>query len=387
MDRVRSASRILGILVLAAVLGAGSRGVLGVCGPFLDLTDAGFCPFVLEIFTIGITTGTSPTTYDPASSVSRLQMAAFLSRTVDASLKRGSPRAALGQFWVTKYDNFGYSPVSGSPVWVRSDGKDLWVSNPGNNTVVRVRGSDGGVLGTWTGLDTPYGLAVAMNRIVVAGKSSPGKLHVIDPSQAPGAATVVASTLGGNPRGLAFDGAKFWTANQGEPPSVSIVTPGAAIPWTVTTVTAGFTYPQGILFDGASIWMTDITANTLVKLDGAGAILLTVTVGVGPRFPIFDGSNIWVPNSGGGSATVVRASNGAILATLTGNGLAGVTSAAFDGQRVLVTSSDTLSLWKAADLTPLGSFPTGVGSAPFGACSDGSAFWVTLSGEARLARF
>jgi len=46
------------------------------------LTDPGFCPFVLEIFYLGITTGTTPTTYDPSSTVTRLQMAAFLSRTV-----------------------------------------------------------------------------------------------------------------------------------------------------------------------------------------------------------------------------------------------------------------------------------------------------------------
>src|SRR6185295_12971613 len=77
--------RSCGVLVLAAgafIVGAGSA-MLGVCGPFTDFTDAGFCPFVLEIFYLGITTGTTPTTYDPTSSVSRLQMAAFLSRSVD----------------------------------------------------------------------------------------------------------------------------------------------------------------------------------------------------------------------------------------------------------------------------------------------------------------
>jgi len=42
-----------------------------------------------------VTTGTSPTTYDPGSAVTRLQMAAFLSRTVDKALQRGSDRAAL----------------------------------------------------------------------------------------------------------------------------------------------------------------------------------------------------------------------------------------------------------------------------------------------------
>src|SRR5678816_2503049 len=86
--------------ILAAVFlgGAGSL-LLGVCGPFTDVSDATFCPFVLEIFTLGITTGTTPTTYDPTSPVSRLQMAAFLSRTVDGVLKRGGRRAALDQFW------------------------------------------------------------------------------------------------------------------------------------------------------------------------------------------------------------------------------------------------------------------------------------------------
>src|SRR6185295_8060599 len=87
-----------GVSTLAVIFG-GASVLLGVCGPFTDVSDAGFCPFVLEIFTLGITTGTTPTTYDPTGTVSRLQMAAFLSRSVDGVLKRGSRRAALDQFW------------------------------------------------------------------------------------------------------------------------------------------------------------------------------------------------------------------------------------------------------------------------------------------------
>ena len=48
---------------------------------------------------------------------------------------------------------------------------------------------------------------------------------------------------------------------------------------------------------------------------------------------------------------------------------------------------NTVSLWKAADLTPLGFFSTGPGSKPFGACSDGVNFWITLDGTGLLARF
>jgi hypothetical protein len=64
-------------------------------------------------------------------------------------------------------------------------------------------------------------------------------------------------------------------------------------------------------------------------------------------------------------------------------------AAAFDGQRLLVTSfaGDKVSLWKAADLTPLGSFGTGAGTNPVGACSDGMNFWITLSAPNQIARF
>ena len=127
----------------------------------------------------------------------------------------------------------------------------------------------------------------------------------------------------------------------------------------------------------------------LRKLDSSGAIVQSVPVGLHPQFPVFDGSNIWVPNLISQSVSVVRARDGMVLATLTGNGLNSPAEAAFDGQRVLVTNpnGNSVSMWNAADLTPLGSFPTGGVPAPFGACSDGINFWITLHGAGQLARF
>src|SRR5262249_9976653 len=102
-------------------MGGGAGALLGACGPFTDVTDAVFCPFVLEIFYLGITTGTTATTYDPAGNVSRLQMAAFLSRTVDGVLKRGSRRAALDQFWTTQNASvLGTVSLGGSPNTLQS---------------------------------------------------------------------------------------------------------------------------------------------------------------------------------------------------------------------------------------------------------------------------
>jgi hypothetical protein len=316
-------------------------------------------------------------------------MAAFLSRTVDRVLLRGSRRAALDQFWTTQNDTvLGLTTVGTGPRLLKSDGADIWVANIGGNSVSRVRASDGKLLETWTGATSALGLLVAMGRILVTGQTSPGNLYSIDPSQAAGAVTTVASNLGNGPNGITFDGARVWTANIGSG-SVSIVTPGATTPWTVTTVTTGFADSIGALYDGANVWVTDLGAGTLLKLDSAGAILQTVTVGSSPRVPAFDGTNIWVPNNSSSSVSVVRASSGAVLQTLTGNGLNGPVEAAFDGQRVMVTndSGNSVSLWKAADLTALGSFATGSSTHPFGVCSDGINFWIALNNTNKLARF
>jgi hypothetical protein len=104
-----------------------------------------------------------------------------------------------------------------------------------------------------------------------------------------------------------------------------------------------------------------------------------------------------VPNEGSDSVTIVRVKDAAgnplasafVLATLSGNGLNDPFTAAFDGERILITNfnGQSVSLWKAADLTPLGTFATGAATQPVGACSDGLNFWITLSNTDKLARF
>jgi DNA-binding beta-propeller fold protein YncE len=151
---------------------------------------------------------------------------------------------------------------------------------------------------------------------------------------------------------------------------------------------------RGIVYDGANIWISGLTGGALGnirKLDSNGAALQSVTVGMYPGQLVFDGTNLWVPNRDSGTVSVVRASSGVVLATLTGNGLDvnGPEAAAFDGQRVLVTMGGLAkaSVWKAADLSPLGSFSTGAVTDPFGACSDGLNFWIALTLGNSIARF
>jgi DNA-binding beta-propeller fold protein YncE len=389
---------LLSLMASLTVLSTRLQADTGSCGgvtttlPFTDVQGNPFFCLIAEAYFSGLTAGTSATTYSPSQNVTREQMAAFITRTMDQSLKRGSRRAALDQFWTTASSNsLALTMVEDGPIGVKSDGADIWVANLISDTVSRVRASDGRVLETWSGATDAYSVLCAMGKVFVTGAASTGRLYQIDPTQPAGMVTTLSNDLGGYPRGIAFDGQRIWTANTSDG-SLSIITLN---PTSVTNVATGFTSLRGILYDGANIWVTEyvsVGVGKLHKLDANGATLQSVDVGGDPRHMAFDGINLWVPNVGSGTVSVVRATgslSGTVIATLSGNGLAGPIQAAFDGERVLVTnlSGNSVSLWKATDLAPLGSVSTGSGTDPFGACSDGVNFWVTLYGTDRLARF
>jgi DNA-binding beta-propeller fold protein YncE len=382
-------------VALLAVLSGRLRADTGTCGgatttiPFTDVGSSIFFCQIAEAFFSGLTNGTSATTYSPSDPVTRDQMAAFITRTQDSALRRGSRRAALRQFWIPQGKaNVGLTTVGSNPVGVESDGADLWVANQIGGTVSRVRAGDGGLIATWTGANSAFQVLIAMGRVFVTGATNPGSLYEIDPTAAPGAVKTVSSSLGAVSEGIAFDGASIWVANAGTGPGTGSVSRVTVSPLAVTTFTTGFNEPVGVLFDGANVWVTDSGDNKLKKLDGSANVLQAVNVGSGPLHPAFDGTNIWVPNFAGDSVTVVRASTGAVLATLTGQGLVNPFQAAFDGQRILVTDQNGtpgVSLWRAVDLTPLGFFA--LGTNPAGACSDGVNFWIALLSSNQLARF
>jgi len=180
---------------------------------------------------------------------------------------------------------------------------------------------------------------------------------------------------------MAFDGQLIWIANHGTGPGTGSVS-NVNVPLnTVTTVSTGFSQPFGIVYDGTTCWVTDSGDNQLKRLDSSGSIVSSVSVDAGPAYPTFDGTNIWIPNNSANTVSVVRATGGlagTVLATLSGNGLNAPLQAAFDGERILVTNftGASVSLWKASDMTPIGTIS--IGTPTLGACSDGLNFWVTL---------
>src|SRR6266404_5941345 len=148
--RYRLSLVIIALAILITVSGrlkadSGTCGGVTVNLPFTDVAgDFFFCEIAAAYFS-GLTSGSTPTTYSPKANVPRDQMAAFTTRTLDQSLKRGSQRAALNQWWTTspEYDiGLAATSVGVEPAGVKSDGIDLWVADDTGNVVVRVRASD-----------------------------------------------------------------------------------------------------------------------------------------------------------------------------------------------------------------------------------------------------
>ena len=96
------ALRITLLIALVAALSIASSRLqadTGTCGgvtttlPFTDVMGNQFFCQIAEAYFSGLTNGTTATTYSPGNNVTRDQMAAFITRTQDSALKRGSHRA------------------------------------------------------------------------------------------------------------------------------------------------------------------------------------------------------------------------------------------------------------------------------------------------------
>jgi hypothetical protein len=147
------------------------------------------------------------------------------------------------------------------PLALAFDGVNIWVVNNGNANVMKLRASDGTILGTFN----PF---------------NPGTTH--------------------NLTAMAFDGANMWVVDSftGLVGRVR-VSDGA----NVVGAAVGTT-PGSIAFDGSNMWVVNNGDNTVTKLRaGDAASVGTFTFGTQPRGVAFDGSNIWVTNSADGTVT------------------------------------------------------------------------------------
>jgi hypothetical protein len=131
--------------------------------------------------------------------------------------------------------------------------------NAGNNTVTKIRSSDGTVLGTY-------------------------------------------STGGSVPSGIAFDGAGIWITHSSYNSSTGLSIVSRLSVSDGSIIGSGHVEgsAHGVVFDGTSIWVTGMSAYQVTKLRVSdGATLGTYPVASYAYHLAFDGINVWVSYGGG----------------------------------------------------------------------------------------
>jgi uncharacterized protein (TIGR03437 family) len=141
--------------------------------------------------------------------------------------------------------------------------------------------------------------------------------------------------------------------------------------------------PKGIAFDGTNIWVTNSGFNRSVTklLASTGAIVGTYQVGTAPEGIAFDGTNIWVANLGDQTVTKLRASTGAEVGVFRVN--VDPEAVVFDGNNIWVTSSGgggtTVVKVLASTGAIVGTYQVGLN--PWALAFDGTNIWVVNAGS------
>ena len=127
----------------------------------------------------------------------------------------------------------------------------------------------------------------------------------------------VSTTAPNSNQVLGFNGAKWGPVGVYNPLQVAL------LQWypaneTGMNVTAG-NGPEGEAFDGSHVWVANTGSGTVSEIDvSSHTVINTVTVGADPQDVAFDGSHIWVSNGGSGTVSeIADTSTPSVINTLT----------------------------------------------------------------------
>jgi len=284
-----------------------------------------------------------------------------------------------------------------NPRGIAFDGQNIWIANYGdgvnNSTVTELNAATGELVGHFPANVGPTGVAYDGTRIWITNYIS-NTVTVLDAAN--GAHIIhtytTAEGVGLNPNGIAFDGEFMWIANSGSNTVTALkasdgtIKPGS--PFSVGNLPWGVAFGDGKVGEG-KIWVTNNGSNTVSALNLNGTPAFTVTVGSNPRGIAFDGTKMWIANSGSGSnsVTAVNATTGGIIFPSIAVSTT-PTGVAFDGVNIWVTNNgDGTILLNANTGAIVGTLPFGPGAGPWGIAFDGANMWVTNNGNDSVSKF
>jgi hypothetical protein len=273
-------------------------------------------------------------------------------------------------------------PVGDGPVELAFDGTNIWVANWVGNSVMKLRPSDGSILGTFKVGTRPLDLCSDGANTWVANSDS----NTVTKLRASDGMVLNTFDVGSKPHGVLCDGSNIWVANN-ESNNVSKLRASDGV--VLGAFPAG-EKPNSLISDGTNIWVTNNPGATVTKLSEDGKKLGEFHTGESPSEMAFDGANIWVANTGSNNVTELRARDGKALGSFPAGGPQRL-NAALDGTNIWVVSNGTLDNYahticrlRAVDGSMLETFK--VGRAPAGVAFDGVNMWIGLAGANSVAK-
>ena len=252
------------------------------------------------------------------------------------------------------------------------DGAHMWVTV--GSSLIKFRPSDNVILGTFStqAAGTAGSLTFDGANIWVGILSSPLLLKF----RAGDGALIGTFSLPSIARELGFDGFHIWVASGNKllklRPSDGVIVDSADFGTAV----------QGLAIDDSWVWFT-LANGTVMRVFRFGGFIDEMTgpypVGPNPKGIAFDGTNVWIANSGSGFVTKLRGSDGALLGNINiaGN-LGGPLRIAFDGTAMWVTTaSGRMERIQINETGPGRAYNGGTNSA--GLAFDGINVWVAHS--------
>ena len=270
--------------------------------------------------------------------------------------------------------------VGDNPSGLAFDGANLWVVNNNDDTVMKLRPSDGKLLGTFSVGASPIAATFDGANIWVTN----GGDDTVTKLQASDGMTVGSYAVGDFPEFVLFDGANIWTSNVFDESLTKLRASDGTVLGTFNVSNAG-----GITFDGENIWIANTFDGTVTKLRASdGVIVDVIRAGQSPTHVLFDGVNIWVADSGldvsGKKLTKLLARNGAFQGQFTVDG--GPGAMATDGSRIWVNCvrHSTIVGVRIKDgvVTSMYQLRKGLSDNLF----DGTSIWVTNSADDKVTK-
>ena len=301
MRFLRSRKRILIVPVLIVFLvAAGAASIaLANCGPFTDVGSL-VCPFALDIYFLGVTAGTTSTTYSPNNSVTRGQMAIFMGALYN-QIKRteNSYRFLTGQgsYPFSGSDRLATTANTNAPDGFATDGYYDYVANQGNNKIdIFVRGAG------YPASFASYTTATPNNRLACDGFNLYAtEVYGTNVKSINLATGVVNDTLSTVPTGASdIIVGQDWLAVTTDS-GVSFVPKGGGAPTNVAIAGGA----AGVAYDGQNYWVSTWGGHLLNMDYCACNIYHDVTLPTTPGYYLaYDGQIVWVPESDGTIAVV-----------------------------------------------------------------------------------